>query len=996
MKFLFTYFLFFLGIVLSNAQHPEYYQLTEKDGLPDYEFYDMMIDSNEFIWFAANNGLFRYDGQEFKNYSNPEKRGLSVFGLLEDKEGIIWCNNLGGQIFKVVNDSLKTFLDTKEFSDGSTLKEFRILGDYVYVTSDYGLMKINRENKTYQLIKSKQDTIKHKTYYPRIVDDKVMYIEKGTHRKDLIYNGTTKELEELNFESKYITNIYSTKNYIILDKSRNLVGTDLYVIPNISEVPIKIKNVPDKLFISRAVHLFEDKEGYLWLSTSKGVIRFLLLDNQMTEVQTFFPDKFVTRVQQDKKGVFWFSTLADGVFMIPNLNIIKYTNENSGLKENNIRGLTSNTSDSLFFSSYSNILGICDLKSDKVTYEKRKTNISSNINKIRYEEKYNAVISIAERINIWKKGDVENINFPNWKDYSILPNNKILFSTNNVSGFVKNFLDDPAKVADVQYQILKDSLSCYNVLREKRSYANHYSEKTQQSYVSYYDGLYMYNDAFEETIVTYNNNPIFATDIAETSDGIVWVSTFNYGLLGLVNNRVVEVYGIDTKLISNTIKKIEPDGLNIWAATNKGLQYIKRSVTLDETTEVFTIDKNDGLSTNEILDMEIVDRYIFLATQKGLIKIDKTKSYINPITPDIYINSISINERDTIISSAYKLPYQNSLEIHFNSNSFNNPNVNKRYRYRLKGLQDNWYQKNTSVARYNSLPAGKYTFEVKAVNEDEIESTKCATIDFIVVPPYYNRWWFYLIIGSLLTGLITFIFYIRITRIRRQNQLVKEKREIELELINSKLVALRSQMNPHFLFNALNSIQEYILTNQKELASDFLGKFADLMRIYLDHSRKNEVSVEEEILALTLYLELEKDRFEDSLVYEINIKDAEFAINHYKIPSLLIQPYVENAIKHGLLHKKTDRKLNITFSCCANEENVIICEIEDNGIGRERSAEINKNRPSSHKSFASDAGKTRLELLNQENQKEIGVEILDLKKDNVAAGTRVILRIPFI
>ncbi|AUP77923.1 ATP-binding protein [Flavivirga eckloniae] len=129
--------------------------------------------------------------------------------------------------------------------------------------------------------------------------------------------------------------------------------------------------------------------------------------------------------------------------------------------------------------------------------------------------------------------------------------------------------------------------------------------------------------------------------------------------------------------------------------------------------------------------------------------------------------------------------------------------------------------------------------------------------------------------------------------------------------------------------------------------------------------------------------------------FKIKIDDSKIFPKTYKIPSLLIQPYVENAIKHGLLHKKIDRKLWVTFSNAEEQNDVIVCTIEDNGIGRERSAEINRNRPDNHKSFASDAGKTRLELLNQDTSKQIGVDIIDMKEDRVPKGTKVILRIPF-
>jgi LytS/YehU family sensor histidine kinase len=220
-----------------------------------------------------------------------------------------------------------------------------------------------------------------------------------------------------------------------------------------------------------------------------------------------------------------------------------------------------------------------------------------------------------------------------------------------------------------------------------------------------------------------------------------------------------------------------------------------------------------------------------------------------------------------------------------------------------------------------------------------------------------------------------------------------QKELISKKLVLSQLEALRSQMNPHFIFNALNSIQEYIVFNNKELASSYLIKFSRLIRIYLEHSQQNEIVLKEEISALKIYLELEKVRFEDVLDYDLQI-DESLSLEQIKIPSLFIQPYVENAIKHGLLHKLNDRMLKVTFRR-GNNEGYLICTIEDNGIGRSASLEINKNKTVQHQSFATSANEKRLELINLDRAEKIVVEIVDLySNNNESKGTKVIIKIP--
>jgi two-component sensor histidine kinase len=258
-----------------------------------------------------------------------------------------------------------------------------------------------------------------------------------------------------------------------------------------------------------------------------------------------------------------------------------------------------------------------------------------------------------------------------------------------------------------------------------------------------------------------------------------------------------------------------------------------------------------------------------------------------------------------------------------------------------------------------------------------------------------------LVLGVLMIGGAGFAVYKQ--RQWRQRQAItqielnetRKRLEIEKQYRASELKALRSQMNPHFVFNALNSIQEYIMLNEKKLAGKYLGKFADLMRIYLHHSQLKSVTIQEEIEALQLYLDLEKLRFEESLVYEIDVNPA-IDIYSISIPTLLVQPYVENAIKHGLLHKKHEQKLSVYFDF-GPDEGSIVCSITDNGIGRVKSAEINKMRSPNHKSFATEATKTRLELLNYNNSHPIGEQVLDLYgAQGEPQGTKVILSIPIL
>ncbi|TNE53035.1 MAG: tetratricopeptide repeat protein [Bacteroidetes bacterium] len=210
---------------------------------------------------------------------------------------------------------------------------------------------------------------------------------------------------------------------------------------------------------------------------------------------------------------------------------------------------------------------------------------------------------------------------------------------------------------------------------------------------------------------------------------------------------------------------------------------------------------------------------------------------------------------------------------------------------------------------------------------------------------------------------------------------------VENQYKDSELKAIKAQMNPHFIFNALNSIQEYIILNEKELASDYLGKFADLIRLYLNQSNQTLITIEEEIKSLQLYIELEALR-QEGLEFEIKCED-EFLLEK-NLPPMLIQPYVENAIKHGLWHKQGVKRLEI---CFYEKNELIVCEVSDNGIGLRASKKINDQK-NKHRSFSTDANASRLQIIQEKHGNQLSISIEEKVEQDQVLGTRVQIQIP--
>ena len=318
---------------------------------------------------------------------------------------------------------------------------------------------------------------------------------------------------------------------------------------------------------------------------------------------------------------------------------------------------------------------------------------------------------------------------------------------------------------------------------------------------------------------------------------------------------------------------------------------------------------------------------------------------------------------------------------------YNNPQQN-RHLFMLESLDKTWRKAGEEkTAYYYNVPPGSYIFHVKVSNSDGVWAEKSIVI--IVSPPWWRTWWAYILFALLLAGIIYGVVRYRINKIRRQHEIVlQQHKATELEM-----KALRSQMNPHFIFNTLSSINMFILENNKLQASGYLSKFSRLVRLILQNSQEAFIPLDRELEALGLYLELEALRFEQRFAYKISIRDK-VDTTMVKVPPLIIQPYAENAIWHGLMHKKEKGLLEIELF---QQENSLCCKITDDGIGRKKAAKLKSDSLSTYKSMGMQITASRIEMLQSSNGAESPVIINDLvNADGSAAGTEVIIKIPVI
>lgn len=508
----------------------------------------------------------------------------------------------------------------------------------------------------------------------------------------------------------------------------------------------------------------------------------------------------------------------------------------------------------------------------------------------------------------------------------------------------------------------------------------------KSAFIPLSDGSFLFGLGNE--IIQFNTDKILSrrfTDkpvecLYEDYEGKIWVGLNGGGLLLFPTGSISETGNIEY-LGNKSVTAIHEDiGGRLWASTaedgvyyynqGKSIQYVQPSISQyleDDNREVQAerIPNNNG--------------------RNGKSTASLTRDTVPPL---INFTGFQINGRDTLLTEGAVLsPDKNFIKFYFVGNSPTNPGL-FQYRYRLLGADKELIFSSSNFAQYTTLPPGKYRFEVSAMSKEGFWSAQPAVFTFEILPYFYQTTWFLLM--CVFSGIALIIMVVWWWSVRYKN---KQQRRTALDrhIASIELSALRAQMNPHFIFNTLSSIQYFVSSNNTEEALRYLSKFASLMRVILNNSRKKVIALKDELKAIELYLELEKLRFKQKFDFTISIDD-QVDTSYDTLPSMLIQPFVENAILHGLMHKEGTGLIKVSVE---KKDNHLECIVEDNGIGRKAAAAIKNKANNQHESQGMSITRDRLEIINRVNNSRLSAQIEDLKNLNGEdAGTRVRIFIP--
>ena len=948
----------------SFSQEYSYVNYDTRDGLAGSVVYDAIQDKEGFMWFATENGLSRFDGKTFKTFTT--KDGLpdnEILRLFVDSKGRLWimpfkpslCYYYRGKIYNKNNDSLLSKITLR--SHAYDMVEDKSSNLFVAETDAWHIIFNNGTIKTFTtgtvaLGINKQGQAQLLTTTNSISKDKFFFIISPIEKKE--------EIVGLASSSRFTTSLI-TPDYVLIPR---ISTSSLSIFHKYSKKTISLK-IPSNTV---SINYINDRK--IIINTKTGVRLFDPLTRSLSGL--ILKDFSITSACQDKENNFWLTTAETGVLMIPSFQFRNYF-----LSENKV----------------SPEISALYLKGDTVYAGGQSKKIwKVNVNTFLSAYQFTNYHDGTKLISIISIGDTL---FPVFSNFCSDP-----FNAKTKPGFnslaIKSASIGKSGVlfaTNARCMLCRWSGKEVSVWEGRSTSA---VEKDSGFYIGTLNGLfYKYKEKIgyskttgypllEGKITDLGKlYPVFTSrivNLASSYNGILWVTTKGNGIAAYADNKLLYHFTTADGLTSDNCISLYLDSNIVWLGTEKGLNRIEISPSGNKITR---FSMSDGLPSDNISAIVTKGNKVFVGTPKGLtyFEVDKISQ---SSACDLQLTGIYVaNKYWAYDSSGFSLSHKNNdIRFEFSGISFKSAGE-MTYKYRLIGLQPEWRTTTEKQLSFPSLSSGKYSLQLKAINKYGVES-KTKEIAFAIEKLFWEKNWFRLMVILLLAGGIwAFITY----RIRKIKQKEKEQTELNQRIAELEQKALRSQMNPHFIFNCLNSIQQFVGERDITGANNFITDFSRLIRMTLDLSTHALINMNEEIEYITTYLKVEKTRLEDQFNYRISI-DPSLDLQEIQLPPLLLQPYVENSIRHGIKYKKEGEGL-IQVNVEKKDSKVLI-RIEDNGIGREAAKKYNGKYHIQYQSKGMTINEDRIKILNNFGEKKIQFNIIDLynaKKE--AVGTRV-------
>lgn len=976
--------------VSAQTVAPHFRQLSTDDGLPSSEVYFVMEDSKGFMWFGTDNGVARFDGYEFTVFDS--KDGLEdvvVFKLMEDYNGVIWVSTLSGKLFYYTEGKFH------EWEHNQKLDELRN-GNY-YLK----LAHIDREGNFYiygggsKLFVISEDG---KMFYQGIVTERELELFSNettlSDSSQSVWNTQIKTLTDRNFvlvkdisiwetgeggQKTEVTEDYSIAKlkgakyaFSITQPSINPEGEFLLFSRNQVSWLKKGKLPKTVVADNRGMnYAFSSKKGKYWacMTRGKGLIHYNFSDSSNPVVDTTLIGRSVSYGTYDSKGGLWLTTLEAGVYYASHPNLSLYSSKNEVASEKAFSLAMVN--DHIFFAGYGDgNINLWNVKSKSVT---TLPVINADIFPI------NWLTYLPQNEKLYMGGGY----YINGSSITGKGYEKRSYASTQIaySYGVYDPIYDPSTIYLMSYffsaklALNRDSIYSYSEDRGIYNLQSILPINDDELLFGTISGLKEVNELgklelSERAVGVLAEERI--TQMVKLPHDAILYGTRGKGVV-FQNSDTTYAIGRSKGLASDMIRDIHraTDG-TVWVASLAGISSLK----FDEYgrySKLRTFGLEHGLPDLEVQDIDSYGDQIWLATAKGIAKFDQPA--IDSVVSKPYIETFFLNATSVDIDSVGTFPAgRQDIDLSFGAINYQ-MRGDIPFRYRISS-KDEWQFTKQRTVNYPNLNPGDYTFEVQSQNQDGYWS-ESTVLPFTIKNFWYHTWWARL--GFLFLLFLSFglFFYIRERRHREEQVFLRQINDLERS-------AVQAQMNPHFIFNSLNSIQYFVLHNDIKQAAIYLSRFASLIRKTLRASVGGEHYLSEEIALLEGYLALEKLRFKDNFTYHLDVDD-EIDPEKVKIFPLLIQPFVENAIIHGLKEIDKDGSIIVRFRKVNHEMQV---DIIDNGSGFDPDQEMKSS------SLGMSITRRRLEMMKKMPGTSPRMQIGPMYDENGnKTGTRATLRV---
>jgi ligand-binding sensor domain-containing protein len=992
-KFLLS-FLPALCFLLQGFQAAEHIEpnrlLTVRDGLPQSFVSGMFQDDNGFLWVSTLNGLGRYDGRSFKNYVHlpSDTSGISsniILYLFDAGNKELWLCYMDGRIdqFNTVTGNVVHLWKNKHFvrlkNESGNFKTLlrNNKGSAWMMAGDGGIFEIDLQKKTTVHLSPADLHLQEKVLGMAVRNEKLLLLTKT---RLVSCNENTRVNTSIPYPFKSISQAVPGISYSPgVRANGDLLLSDASGIkiwnPERSffkQVSFR-RSTPGKskaAFDHRGNYFFENDTAICLLRPDNSFTGWSAINRSVKGIPTSL---FI-----DRSGVMWVGTNGFGMrqYNLFKTGLPGYESQYSFVRDvlahtNTLPSAISKT----FLANSVPFANRSATQNDSVWI--------TDIHQYRTEPRLALFHNNQINEKIFRSAgggsakEIQEITFLATGAYGHLWGinqrfQPVLFDKQQMRYHLSPAINTDAN-EDVNGMVTNDNRIFYISTTKNLYYYNRLTGLTQKL-----TGSLPSND-----LLHICNDP--------EDNSVLWIGTLSDGLIRFdKHTRKTQLFSTATGLPNNTIYGIVAgnDGL-LWCSSNKGIfAFNKRS----QTARSFT--SRDGLTDDEF------NRHYYMVLPGGELAFGGPAGYtiFNPsklesdaFDPAVVITDLSINnepyrqEPASEVKALHLRHNQNFINVVFTALQFDFPEK-IQYRYMLEGLDHNWIiTGNDNKAAYTSLPPGNYTLLLSATNTAGKWSTHTASVKIFIAQPFWNTWWFYLGAG-VFVFLLLYLFVK--TRIRSIQKTQAQKMMFERKAMELHALALRAQMNPHFIFNCLNSIKALIQEKQSQNAVSYLTTFSVLIRRQLSN-KSNEISLHDELETCRLYLELEAMRFGDHLRYSITPYEDE-ELGHTKVPPLILQPIVENAIIHGLLPSEKGGMINVSVY---REGDYCVCAIKDNGIGR-AGAQLNKQKSTQlHRSEGLHLLEERIAVNSRINGHINSLETIDLSDpEGKAAGTLVIIK----